>query len=238
MKFSKSWLMWWMNKDTWLVSVITPAFSWQAFSECSTEQQFFFTSMKPASFSQLEMIVAVVLSFIMCGWALWKKEANEVVTLHCADDIDSHIQRANYGTFQGNRQFVKTVKIQKSGSSIVSITHLHCQYPVTKMDLDRMFWWMGWTKVQTLLTQMAEHCDSPMWAVPVLCCRIWIVWEGIAYAQHCVDLCSVCGQNSLEPFERGHWHICTDLYQIIKSTGHVSSINFRAVLQLKQKDVA
>jgi hypothetical protein len=43
-----------------------PAFSWQAFSECSTEQQFFVTSMEPASFSQLEMIVAVVLSFIMC----------------------------------------------------------------------------------------------------------------------------------------------------------------------------
>lgn len=152
MKFSKSWLIWWMNKDTWLVSVITPAFSWQAFSECSTEQQVFVTSMEPASFSHLEMIVAVVLSFIMCDWTLWKKEANRVLTLHCADDIDSHIQRANYGTFQGNRQFVKTVKIQKSGSSIVSITHLHCQYPVTKMNLDRMLWWIGWTKVQTLLT--------------------------------------------------------------------------------------
>ncbi|KAH9546764.1 hypothetical protein CY35_12G118300 [Sphagnum magellanicum] len=37
------------------------------------------------------------------------------------DDIDSHIQRANYGTFQGNRQFVKTVKIQKSGSSIICV---------------------------------------------------------------------------------------------------------------------
>lgn len=86
---------------------------------------------------------------------------------------------------------------------------------------------------------MVEHCDSPMWALPViLCCRIWIVGEGIAYAQHCVDLCSVCGQNLLEPFERGHWHICTDLYQIIKSAGHVSGINFQVVLQLKQKEVA
>ncbi len=40
------------------------------------------------------------------------------------------------------------------------------------------------------------------------------------------------------PFERGHWHICTDLYQIIKSAGHVSGINFQVVLQLKQKEVA
>jgi hypothetical protein len=55
--------------------------------------------MELASFDQLELIVAMVISFIMCGWAFWKKEANKVVTLRCANDIDSHIQKANYETF-------------------------------------------------------------------------------------------------------------------------------------------
>jgi syntaxin 7 len=41
------------------------------------------------------------------------------------DDIDSHIESAHSATVQGNRQLVKAVKSQKSGASIVSITHLH-----------------------------------------------------------------------------------------------------------------
>jgi hypothetical protein len=37
------------------------------------------------------------------------------------DDIESHIESANAATVQGNRQLVKAVKTQKSGSSIMCL---------------------------------------------------------------------------------------------------------------------
>jgi hypothetical protein len=61
----------------------------------------------------------------MCTGVLLREEVDKDVALPCADDIESHIESANAATVQGNRQLVKAVKTQKSGSSIVSITIVH-----------------------------------------------------------------------------------------------------------------
>jgi hypothetical protein len=101
------------------------------------EQQTLCSGGELASTGQLNLIVTEPFaSFIMCTGVLWREEADKDVALPCADDIESHIESANAATVQGNRQLVKAVKTQKSGSSIVSITIVHGWYS------DKMLWQM------------------------------------------------------------------------------------------------
>ncbi len=84
----------------------------------------FLTSSEQALASWTWLWLAVFI-FYDDSWSSGKERSWQWCGPPSADDIDSHIESAHSATVQGNRQLVKAVKSQKSGASIVSITHLH-----------------------------------------------------------------------------------------------------------------